>query len=69
MAWSWRFLDAGGGAVDPPGGKPREFPCQADAETWIGETWRSLVEQGVASVTLYEESRPVYGPMSLSVDW
>lgn len=41
------------------------FPSQADAETWLGETWRDLRAHGVASVVLMEEGREVYGPMSL----
>ncbi len=49
----------------PPTSENLEFPHQADAETWLGETWRELREQGVASVTLFEDDREVYGPMSL----
>ncbi len=42
-----------------------DFPNQSDAESWLGETWRELREQGVSSVTLLEDTREVYGPMSL----
>ena len=64
MSWTWRYLDAAGGelAVEPT--SPR-FPAQADAETWIGEIWEDLAEVGVEAVTLLEEEREVYGPMSL----
>lgn len=41
------------------------FPSQADAETWVGESWRELLEAGVESVTLLRDGEPVYGPMSL----
>ena len=42
-----------------------EFPTQADAESWVGETWRELAEAGVSAVTLFEGDRKAYGPMSL----
>ena len=64
MAWSWRCETAGGDVLTGIGGE--SFPTQADAETWIGETWRELVDRGVDRVVLLEGSRQVYGPMSLS---
>ncbi len=42
-----------------------EFSSQSDAETWIGEVWRTLADAGVGQVTLLDSGRPVYGPMSL----
>ncbi len=48
-----------GDATDP------SFPNRGDAETWIGESWRELVEAGVDQVRLFEDGREVYGPMSL----
>ena len=44
---------------------PEAFPAQADAESWIGEVWRDLLDHGVDAVTLLEGDRVVYGPMSL----
>ena len=41
------------------------FLTQAEAEDWIGTAWRELREGGVGSVTLLEDDRVVYGPMSL----
>jgi hypothetical protein len=41
------------------------FPTQADAESWIGETWRQLLQGGVEQVTLLEDGSVVYGPMGL----
>jgi len=41
------------------------FPSQADAETWVGESWRDLLEAGVDSVSLLRDGEQVYGPMSL----
>ena len=46
-------------------GRSQPFPSQSDAETWIGENWRGLLEAGVESVVLTEEDREVYGPMGL----
>jgi hypothetical protein len=44
----------------------QRFVSQADAESWVGETWAELAGEGVAGVTLFEGDRSVYGPMSLS---
>ena len=62
MAWTWRYENTG---ATPPG-RSEEFPTQGDAESWIGETWRELAADGVDAVTLFEDDRDVYGPMSLS---
>lgn len=66
MSWTWHYHSPSGTpepqqAVQPAAG----FPAQADAETWVGEVWRELVADGVDAVTLYEDDRFVYGPMSL----
>lgn len=63
--WWWRLEDADGATVEPSGGRA-EFPTRGDAESYVGETWAELAEAGVASVTLFEDQREVYGPMSLS---
>lgn len=75
MSWTWRYVDAEGrphsldarfldagslGEATPP-----VFPAQGDAESWLGETWRELAAAGVGAVTLVEDDREVYGPMSL----
>jgi hypothetical protein len=41
------------------------FGGQGDAETWLGENWRALLAAGVDQVTLMDENRAEYGPMSL----
>ena len=67
MAFQWRYEDARGGVVDAPEAPAVEvFPSQADAETWMGESWRELLHAGVAQVVLLEDDREVYGPMGLS---
>jgi hypothetical protein len=66
MAWTWRYEDTSGAAVEPaeaPTGEP--FPTQSDAETWLGENWRELLSAGVEQVTLLDSGREVYGPMGL----
>jgi len=64
MGWTWRYVDDAGNEPDLSSINA-EFPSQADAETWLGEVWRTLAESGVVSVTLLEDGREVYGPMSL----
>ena len=64
--WTWRFEDGEGRPV--AGGAPGDtlvFPTQNDAETWIGEEWRSLRERGVEHARLYADGAEVYGPLSL----
>ena len=67
MAWTWRYEDPSGETVVPLDSAPTSeaFPNQADAESWVGEHWRGLLEAGVAQVTLLEDERVVYGPMGL----
>ncbi|MFI7241123.1 hypothetical protein [Streptomyces qinglanensis] len=64
MAWTWRFEKADGTETEPAV-EPEEFPTQSDAESWIGEVWRELLEGGTDQVTLQEDGSTVYGPMSL----
>lgn len=65
--WWWQQLDGDGQVVEPAEGR-QEFPTRSDAESWLGEEWSELAEQGVASVTLFEGERRVYGPMSLAAE-
>jgi hypothetical protein len=60
--WTWAYSPADGAR----GARSAEFPSQADAEAWLGESWADLLDGGVAAVTLLEDAREVYGPMSLS---
>jgi hypothetical protein len=62
LRWMWRFEPTGLGLDE----EAQRFPSQAEAETWLGENWRLLAEDGVAAVTLVEDERDVYGPMPLS---
>lgn len=67
MAWVWVYESSDGRPVDPlpPAAVTDPFPTQSDAETWVGEAWRGLLDAGIDAVTLYEGDRLVYGPMSL----
>ena len=72
MAWFWRVGDEGqptadGAAIvaDELGGA---FATQAAAESWLTANYPALSDAGVTSVSLYEEDRRVYGPMSLEAE-
>lgn len=67
MTWTWRYEKADGTL---PTAVPAEesFPSQSDAESWLGEKWRGLLDAGVDQVTLLEEGTVRYGPMSLRPD-
>lgn len=60
--WRWKQFDAQGRETGEQG---PSFPTRSDAESWLGEVYPDLAEAGVASVTLLEDDREVYGPMSL----
>lgn len=64
-SWRWRLEDAAGAEVTVADAPAEEFPSQSDAESWVGESWRDLLEGGADAVTLFEGDRKVYGPMSL----
>lgn len=67
MAWTWRYERSDGSVLDAAsmGVGADSFPTQSDAESWIGETWRQLLDAGVDQVSLLEGDRVVYGPMGL----
>ena len=67
-AWHWRLEDENGNEVSSDVEGKQGFPSQSDAESWVGEVWRDLLDDGVDAVTLFEGDRLVYGPMSLHAD-
>jgi uncharacterized protein (DUF2237 family) len=67
MVWTWQFEKADGSTVAAPNGT-EEFPTQGDAESWIGESWKELLDGGVDQVVLLEDGDKVYGPMNLHPD-
>jgi hypothetical protein len=66
-AWTWRFEKADGTEVQPAV-QPEEFTTQGDAESWIGENWKALLEGGADQVRLLEDGTEIYGPMSLHAE-
>lgn len=44
---------------------PQGWPDQASAEGWLTGAYLDLLDAGVTAVSLFEEDRLVYGPMSL----
>ncbi|MDO4783691.1 MAG: hypothetical protein Q3997_01160 [Propionibacteriaceae bacterium] len=65
MSYRWVPTDAAH-ASDLGLGQP--FADQAEAEAWLSSYYEDLAEAGVTEVSLYEEDRLVYGPMSLLPD-
>lgn len=66
MALDWHWVaDQRSGA--PPALDER-FPTQGEAETWLGETYPDLLDDGVRAVSLYQADRRVYGPMRLEAE-
>jgi hypothetical protein len=59
VTWSWRYQDADGNPLPPPE-DDESFGAKGDAESWLGETWRSLLAAGVAQVVLAEDDRVEY---------
>ncbi len=64
MTWTWRLAGPDGTELANP--SVPSHGNQSDAESWLGEHWRELADAGVAQVTLFEDERKVYGPMSLA---
>ena len=60
MAWRWV------GVPKIPAELEHTWHSQGDAETWLGENWRALLDRGVATVTLFDGENEVYGPMGLA---
>lgn len=63
MSWTWRTETTDGELVEA---KVPEFSAQGDAETWLGEHYHDLADDGVDQVVLLDDDRAVYGPMSLA---
>ncbi|MEU5429921.1 hypothetical protein AB0H73_30605 [Streptomyces olivoreticuli] len=59
MAWVWRFEKADGTETSPAV-EPEDFSTQGDAESWIGEVWKELLDGGAEQVTLFEDGTEIY---------
>lgn len=62
--WVWTFEDADGATVD--GRVSPVFTNQFDAEQWLGQGWREMAADGVASAQLLNEGRPAAPAVRLS---
>ena len=58
--WTWAYEDATGAPMPEEGLGTTAFPTQSDAESWLGETWRDLLDGGVQNVVLLEDDRVEY---------
>ena len=65
MPWTWRYEKADGTAITTDELQEAIFASQGDAESWLGENWRALLAAGVDQVSLLDDTRTEYGPMSL----
>ena len=65
MTWTWQFETEDGTAVSSRGLPKETFGSQGDAESWLGENWRGLLDSGVEQVTLLGDGKAEYGPMRL----
>jgi len=65
MSWTWRYEKADGAVVTSQEFQEAIFTSQGDAESWLGENWHALLDEGVDQVTLFDDTRKEYGPMSL----
>lgn len=56
MGWTWKFETSDGTPVSPrpAAATNEEFGNQSDAESWIGEAFRELLDQGVDQVSLLD---------------
>jgi hypothetical protein len=59
VTWTWRYEDAQGQQLPAPEAD-EPFGTKGDAESWLGETWRDLLESGVQNVVLLEDERVEY---------
>jgi hypothetical protein len=64
MSWTWVLETADGEEK----GRSESFDSRGDAESWIGETFAELIDQGVDQVRLLDGDAEVYGPMSLHAE-
>lgn len=65
-AWDWDLLDADDAVLDRP--LSPAFSHRFDAETWLGENWRTLAEHGVVSARLMHHGHAAAPPLLLRKD-
>lgn len=62
-AWAWELLGADDGVLAHP--VSPVFTSRFDAEAWLGESWRGLAQEGVASVRLMLRGAEIAPPLPL----
>lgn len=67
MPYRWVMYEEDGTEIVPSETslQGEAFESQADAESWLGEVFPELLEEGIESVTLFKDDDHIYGPMSL----
>jgi hypothetical protein len=65
MTWTWQLEKEDGTLASGREAVKESFGSQGDAESWLGENYRVLLDSGVDQVSLMEDGRKEYGPMSL----
>ncbi|MFT4216579.1 MAG: hypothetical protein QM619_05250 [Micropruina sp.] len=68
MSWFWRPEPARDADEHVTLSVGEAFGSQSEAEAWLGLNFTDLADAGVRAVSLYEEDRLVYGPMSLEAE-
>ena len=65
--WTWQYLGSDGAPIMTPPAPAVDtgFGSQVDAESWLGDVWRELLDAGIDAVSLMNRDEMVYGPMSL----
>ena len=68
MSFHWLYLNAQHEPAEtlPTSATTEPFPTQADAEAFIGESWKELLDGGIACVELFNGDHKIYGPMDLA---
>lgn len=64
MTWTWAFETKDGDVT----GRSEVFESRGDAESWVGEAFGDLLEQGIDQVRLFDGETEIYGPMSLHAE-
>ncbi|MET0449261.1 MAG: hypothetical protein ABW004_12685 [Aeromicrobium sp.] len=64
MTWTWAFETSAGDVI----GRSELFESRGDAESWVGEAFGDLLEQGIDQVRLFDGETEIYGPMSLHAE-
>lgn len=63
--WRWVYQDGRGRRLPPEQQASPVFSARADAESWVGESWRELVAAGVDSALLLRDEQVVGPAVSL----